>query len=457
MREGSRRLKVDTTRRRLFVFFVVYLIFVIYGSLVPLAFNAMPFDSAWQRFLSIPWLDLGPGSRADWVANILLYIPLSGALFAVILRSGTSSFFVATVGTFVFCTILALTVEFLQVYFPPRTVSLNDLLAEVIGATIGIAVAAFLVTRRWPVRTVYDPPHADYLLAAYGIGYLALSFFPFDFIVSPGELQAKLHSGTAGFITAAAGCTRLYLCGTRLLVEALLTVPIGILIAATHRKKRSGSHLLILWGLAFGVGVELLQIVLLSGISQGVSALSKAAGFALGMGLHARAGEILERLRRVNPRPLINLLAFPYVFGLMVANGWLFAQWLGWGDAMDKLDGLRFLPFYYHYFTTETAAMVSLLFVAGLYGPLGIAVAFLQKNARSAKTAPTVFLAGLVAVCFEIAKLFQVGERPDPTNALIAIGAAVVVQLFVFRLLSILFWRYTSPPRLDTTGREMTT
>ena len=54
-----------------------YLVFVVYGSLVPLRYTPLPWDHALARFQEIPFLQLGIGSRADWVANLLLFIPLT--------------------------------------------------------------------------------------------------------------------------------------------------------------------------------------------------------------------------------------------------------------------------------------------------------------------------------------------------------------------------------------------
>ena len=63
---------------------LLWALFVAYGSLVPLEYKARP--DAWQYFVNTPWLDLGVGSRADWVANILLYLVLAyfvtGAVWA---------------------------------------------------------------------------------------------------------------------------------------------------------------------------------------------------------------------------------------------------------------------------------------------------------------------------------------------------------------------------------------
>ncbi len=55
----------------------MYSVFVLYGSLVPLEIRSLDMAEAWGRFSRIPYLSLGAGGRADWVANILLYIPLA--------------------------------------------------------------------------------------------------------------------------------------------------------------------------------------------------------------------------------------------------------------------------------------------------------------------------------------------------------------------------------------------
>jgi len=54
---------------------LLWALFVAYGSLVPLEFR--PRADAWQAFMDTPWLSLGVGSRADWVANVLLYLVLA--------------------------------------------------------------------------------------------------------------------------------------------------------------------------------------------------------------------------------------------------------------------------------------------------------------------------------------------------------------------------------------------
>src|SRR6185503_2185733 len=103
-----------------------------YGSLVPLEFHSRPVETAWRDFLATGYLVLGVESRADWVANILLYMPLAYLLSAAF-AGGTRSALtrvIASGAAWVACAAVALAVEFAQLFFPPRTVSLNDIVAE---------------------------------------------------------------------------------------------------------------------------------------------------------------------------------------------------------------------------------------------------------------------------------------------------------------------------------------
>src|SRR5687767_12761064 len=55
---------------------LAYAAFAIYGSLVPLKFRPIPLDQAIAQFSRAPYLDAGL-DNADFVANILLFIPLA--------------------------------------------------------------------------------------------------------------------------------------------------------------------------------------------------------------------------------------------------------------------------------------------------------------------------------------------------------------------------------------------
>ncbi|MCP4992290.1 MAG: VanZ family protein, partial [Gammaproteobacteria bacterium] len=124
--------------------FIAYLVFVVYGSLIPFEYRAYTLYQALERFANIAYLNLGVGSRADWIANLVLYIPLAflGCVWILGLRAVSVAKHLALVLVFTICLTVALTVEFTQIFFAPRTVSINDLVAETLGTLTGIVLWA---------------------------------------------------------------------------------------------------------------------------------------------------------------------------------------------------------------------------------------------------------------------------------------------------------------------------
>jgi VanZ family protein len=191
-----------------------YLLFVVYGSLVPLDYHPRPLDSAWRDFLQTRYLMLGVGPRADWVANILLYIPLAYLLCAGVVAGVRSAVarLIAIAAVFVVCAAVALGVEFTQLFFPPRTVSLNDIVAEFVGSGLGIGL--WLAWGRkleqlWADMTRGGLPAIRAAVVGYVVAYLAFSLFPYDFLVSAQEFAEKFPETTTDCsrrLLHAAGC-----------------------------------------------------------------------------------------------------------------------------------------------------------------------------------------------------------------------------------------------------------
>ena len=70
----------------------IYLLFVFYGSWVPLKFRYMPLTDAWLAFRSLPFFEQSILSATDWATNFLLLIPLTFLLAQRILspHNGTA-------------------------------------------------------------------------------------------------------------------------------------------------------------------------------------------------------------------------------------------------------------------------------------------------------------------------------------------------------------------------------
>ena len=417
---------------------VAWCAFVIYGSLLPFELRSVPWDQAVVEFAHLPWLNIGLGGRLDWLANVLLYIPVGFVGTCVLLHdpSGCKAnrslyMALAALAVFVVGSVLALAVEFTQIYFPPRTVSLNDAVAEVGGTAIGCVLAllfgrAFmrLLTR----AASNDAPPRAALLQLYLLIYLGLSFFPFDFSTAVAVFEHKLASGGAGWWLAPINDMRPTRQALQIFGEALLTVPFGLALGGVPRRLRWPAAGML--GIGLGVVIEVSQLFLLGATSQGTSVLSRGVGFAVGAWLAPRAITLRTTLTDTRLRLIVTAAAVPWLLVLAYLSGWgqrhvVVAGWF------ERASDLHYTPLYYHYYTSESSALTSLLQCVASYAWVGIAGGLLWARPRPRFAA---VLAGLTASFFEASQLVLVGRHPDPTNVLIAAAAAWVAHLVFHKL-----------------------
>jgi VanZ family protein len=115
---------------------IAYAAFVLYGSLLPFSFQWRSLDEAWRIYLGLGNDGGVRLSLTDFATNVVLFLPLAffwtGSLRLGKVRSGAVWFVI------VGCGALSAGIEFAQVFVPPRTSSIYDLVANVIGAIAGI-------------------------------------------------------------------------------------------------------------------------------------------------------------------------------------------------------------------------------------------------------------------------------------------------------------------------------
>jgi len=174
--------------------------FIIYGSWVPFDFTFRPWAEVVEAFHWSLTERLWPASRSDWIANVMLGVPLGYFLLGTMRldRPGGWGTSFAMVLLLPCCIALALVVEFGQLYLPSRTCAGSDVLAQGLGAIVGMIgwreFGQGLTDRLR--RGLADPDAGGVAIKVLG-GYLALLglllFLPLDLTLSPADVYRKLR------------------------------------------------------------------------------------------------------------------------------------------------------------------------------------------------------------------------------------------------------------------------
>jgi len=409
-------------------------VLVVYGSLVPLQWRPRPFEEALGRFLETPYLTLGVWNRADLVANLLLFVPLTfvatGWLTGAGARGGRwliAPLVMAGAGG------LAVGIEFAQVYFPPRTVSLNDILAECVGGVLGVGLwltagRALTAWGRRGLRAISEPTRlARYVLTAYVVGFAVYQLFPFDVVLSADEMLMQLRQGKVVVIPFGEWGR---LPAVVVLAKVLVFVPVGYWVVVRRREVRWPVVAALVRGGVFAVMVEALQVCVFSRYSSMTDVVLGAGGSLVGGVLATRFGPAAR-----NPLPegrawrgvwwLLRLAAAGGVVAVLVWGKWTpFAyRWPEQGLLVALAERVH-VPFYYQYWNSEFEAVGQLLRDVAAPAVLALFVVSLLPRVRGRRGVAAVVAAAVAAVV-ELGQVLFPPHVPDLTTAVLAAGGAV--------------------------------
>ena len=414
-----------------------YSAFVIYGSLVPLQFRPHPLGEAIEYFRRIPYLELGIGSRADWVANILLFVPLA-FLWLGVLWPNRGRIGRALISGFVLfaCVGLSVAIEFTQIFFPPRTVSLNDVIAESIGAVIGIALWWSMGGRVMRWLAGWSGKHtptgtAERLLYAYLFLLFGYSVLPLDLTISAVEIYHKWHEGKVLLVPFSAvyesGAQRAY----ALLADTAIWVPAAFLWKLSSPRP---ARKIVLYVLACATTIEVLQLFVYSRVTSTTDVLMAGCGGAIGVAL----ARWLRPSTGNQGSPgstdfgggyfaLLWILAFAGWAGVLMIVFWYpFDFKTEWGFVHARLAALKRVPFEAYYFGSEFRAVTEVFHKTGFFFPLGALLAVAAARIRRRVAVPAVLLhaaSALVITCaaagIEIGQLFLPDKIADTTDWLL--------------------------------------
>src|SRR5450631_1531196 len=229
---------VAMTRVRIALVALTYAVLLAHLLFIPYVFSPLPFDETLRRFVHIPWLQLGSDQNVALVSRALMFAPLGLLLAAWVapqpLRGiGLPALLVAAL---LGC-LWAMGVNFAQLWFPSRTVSLNNLAAEFFGVIGGGLLWNTLGATglRWRRQLLSGGGVSlKAALSGYVVLYLVASLTPFDFVTNVAELAEKAASGLYGVWIAPGSCGPAP-CGLKFLSAMLVAAPCGWWFAARRR------------------------------------------------------------------------------------------------------------------------------------------------------------------------------------------------------------------------------
>jgi VanZ family protein len=422
---------------------LAYMAFIAYGSLVPLDLHEKTLPAAWAEFMDRMSPEALVISRSDFVANILLGVPLGFFGMGYLTRENRSRHplaagFAVIAGAFM----LAAAVELGQLFVPERTTSLSDIIAQTLGASIGVGVwfaVGGYVTRY--VRGLWaehlQDEQALKILGGYAVLYAIYQLLPFNVTIRPAEVY---HKFTGGMVTFIPFGDRAGLTAYLILSQAAVMVPIGYAVVLLRHGRRHAVAAGAVGGMLFAAALECLQLFILP-------RYSSSTDVVMG-GLGAAAGAWLATLFGPASRPALTRTAFWASRGGIIKWAMLLA-WLGglawqrwrpfafewpreglWQHAADIVC-VPLTTFYYQSELGATAGVARGFITFVLLGLLLRSVLAPAGPPRRAAGLPAMLAAVGIAVGLEAAQLLLPQRGIDPATLLIqAAGGIAGVLLY---------------------------
>jgi VanZ family protein len=386
-----------------------------------------------NQFLATRFVTHGSDQRADWIGNLLMLVPFGFLVAATIWPRRPALRLPAALSAIMICVTIILMLKYLQLFFPPRTVTLNYIVAQGVGGTIGCA--AFAVWRERIGASVYQQGQVAALVLALRLYVAGLSIFllmPLDFALNVTDLWALAERVPATILALPGGGDRPL--ALRLIVVDVASaafIPVGMLLVfvktRTYRVQR-GLLAVTAMGLAVTTGIYVLSTLVL-GIRPVMAAiLYRTFGIMIGATmLRWLAVQDTTRLRHFL-RAWVPWMILPYFVSVLLVNRLFSLQWLSLTDAIAQAYPLGMMPLFDYYIVSKAAAAKNIAGHVLLYMPIGVAI-WLRYGRRGAPCA--FIMAATLSLGVELGRYFQPGLEGDIN----AVAVAGLSALFTTRLM----------------------
>ena len=430
------RLRARNLRRWLAGLFGAYLLFVIYGSLVPLHYVPIGMEAATRAFLTAMSTGLDYSNRSDWAANVLLFVPLT---FLAMANFSSRGYRTSGVIVMLAAFSLSVAIEYLQTFFPPREVSASDIVAETSGALLGVLL--WYVSGRklvgWGDSIVAPAARANQfrpLLQLYLAGIFIYGMLPLDLTLSVSEIFRKWRAGRVVLMPFSFDQGGIAAIGYNLLSDVGMWIPVGFLwrLSAPMRPVS-----IIVAITAISAAMELMKLFVESRISDSthviLAVVGGASGIALARFFRPPVGPE-ERIGAAEPQLVLLWLVLCVIWLAVLVQIFWFpfnATWdlpSAWRRLQQAVTRAPFeVLFYQDYLQAFTDFIRRILFFA----PLGALCGLIQRTSVGRWLPARVVRWGVLAaavgvpVVIELGQLFLPQKTPDLTDTVLGIAGSL--------------------------------
>ena len=391
-----------------------------------------PPQDALRAFLHMPFVSHGSDQQADWMGNLLTLVPYGFLVTGVVWpRRSVWLRLPAFLLAMAVCLATVLMVKYLQLFFPPRTVTLNYVLAQTLGSLVGGGgfilwcdhVGPALLRRGDPVAALVI------LLRLYLLALILFLLMPLDFALNPADLLVQFQR-LPDTLHVLPGEGRPL--AVRLVVMAFSAaafVPVGMLLSFVnqdgYRPRRSLPAIAGL-GLLLTGGLFAVTALVISATPVLPAILYRAFGIVLGAVLLRQVvRQDPERLRS-HAAAMVPWLVLPYLLALALANQLVSPAWRSFQHGIEETNTLGWLPLYDYYIVTKAAAAKSFVGHVWMYVPVGVAVWL--RGPRTGRAPLAFALAALLSLFVETARYMRPGLEGD-INAIAVAGLGAMLTL----------------------------
>lgn len=404
---------------------LLFALFIIYGSLYPFNWQARPGALPWADLLAILFTAETESSRLDFSTNVLLTVPLAFCLMIFLRAKTRLGGAMLSVAVLLFCLLLAMAVEVAQLYVPGRVPSRYDVIAQGLGAAIGIGLWAWRGEALW--RLMFDwstlkqsQSRWEKLASLYLIGVFGYGLLPLDLTLSPHDLLAKWRFGRIHILPfhALAG-------PTAVLLYQYLSVMLIWAVAAwliSKAKVLSTTTEIVGRTVLAAALLELLQLFVMSRSTDSTDVLLAAvAGLGVGL-LRPRSATPQPGSLSTLGRGQLTLLIAAWSLLTMALAWYPYQPRANWSTLLAELAQWRAAPLGAYFETGLLYAATSVLQKSLLFAPWGALAAWVyprepSATGRSKLASRIVLICGLsLMLIIEGGKLLLDGKASNPSN-----------------------------------------